>query len=50
MVKIRIDIDERTNRLLNNLKKEYGLKNKSQAIELMIEIYAKHFLKDIKLE
>jgi hypothetical protein len=32
MVKAIIDIDEETNKLLNTLKAQYGLKDKSQAI------------------
>lgn len=35
MVKAIIDIDEKTNRLLNVLKAEYGLKDKSEAINTM---------------
>ncbi len=35
MVKAIIDIDDRTNRILNILKAKHGLKDKSQAINLM---------------
>ena len=35
MVKAIVDIDEEANRLLNHLKAEYGLKDKSQAINMM---------------
>lgn len=35
MVKAIVTIDERTNRILNILKAMYGLKDKSQAINLM---------------
>jgi hypothetical protein len=37
MVKAIIDIDDRTNRVLNILKAKYGLKDKSQAIILMAQ-------------
>jgi hypothetical protein len=37
MVKAIITIDDRTNRILNILKAKYGLKDKSQAINLMAE-------------
>ena len=37
MVKAIVTIDERTNRILNILKAKYGLKDKSQAINLMAQ-------------
>jgi hypothetical protein len=37
MVKAIIDIDDRTNRVLNILKAKHGLKDKSQAIILMAQ-------------
>ena len=37
MVKAIIEIDERTNRILNILKAKHGLKDKSQAINLMAQ-------------
>ncbi len=37
MVKAIVTIDDRTNRILNILKAKYGLKDKSQAINLMAE-------------
>jgi len=37
MVKAIIEIDDRTNRILNILKAKYGLKDKSQAINLMAQ-------------
>jgi len=37
MVKAIVDIDEEANKILNHLKAEYGLKDKSQAINLMAE-------------
>ena len=46
MVKAIISIDKETNRLLNILKAEYGLKDKSQAINKM----AKEFKKFVKIE
>ena len=39
MVKAVIDIDKETNRVLNILKVEYGLKDKSQAINRMAKDY-----------
>jgi hypothetical protein len=35
VVKAIVTIDERTNRILNIVKAKYGLKDKSQAINLM---------------
>lgn len=37
MVKGIIDINERTNRVLNVVKAEYGLKDKSAAIDKVVE-------------
>jgi Protein of unknown function (DUF2683) len=37
MVKAIIEIDDRTNRVLNVLKAKHGLKDKSQAIILMAQ-------------
>ena len=37
MVKAIVEIDERTNRILNILKAKHGLKDKSQAINLMAQ-------------
>ncbi len=39
MVKAIIDIDDHTNRVLNIVKAKFGLKDKSQAIEVMAEQY-----------
>ena len=44
MVQAIINIDEKTNRLLNILKAKYGLKDKSQAIDLMAQQYEKELL------
>ncbi|TAL46868.1 DUF2683 domain-containing protein [archaeon] len=44
MVKAIIDIDKKTNNVLNIVKAEYGLKDKSQAINRMAEEY-KRFVK-----
>jgi len=44
MVQAIIDINERTNRILNILKAKYGLKDKSQAIERMAEEYEENLL------
>jgi len=46
MVKAIIDIDKEANRVLNILKAEYGLKDKSQAINKM----AKEFKRFVKIE
>ena len=37
MVKAIVEIDERTNRILNILKAKHGLKDKSQALNLMAQ-------------
>ena len=39
MVQAIIDIEDRTNRILNIVKAKYGLKDKSQAIDLMAREY-----------
>jgi hypothetical protein len=39
MVKAIVTLDERTNRILNILKAKHGLKDKSQAINLMAQQY-----------
>jgi hypothetical protein len=39
MVKAIVILDERTNRILNILKAKHGLKDKSQAINLMAQQY-----------
>ena len=44
MVQAIINIDEKTNRILNILKAKYGLKDKSQAIDLMAQQYEKELL------
>lgn len=46
MVKAIIDIGKETNRILNVLKAEYGLKDKSEAIDTM----AHEFKKFVKIE
>ena len=46
MVKAIVDIDENANKVLNHLKAEYCLKDKSQAINLM----AKEFNKFVRVE
>jgi len=46
MVKAIIDIDKEANRVLNVLKAEYGLKDKSQAINKM----AHEFKRFVKVE
>lgn len=44
MVQAVIHIKDRTNRVLNIVKAKYGLRDKSQAIELVIEKYETAFL------
>lgn len=44
MVKAIVDISEHANRLLNVVKAKYGLKDKSQAIEVMAEKYEEEVL------
>ena len=44
MVQAIINIDENTNRILNILKAKYGLKDKSQAIDIMAQQYEKELL------
>ena len=44
MVQAVITINERENRILNIVKGKYGLKNKSEAINLIINEFEKEFL------
>ncbi len=44
MVKAMINIQERTNRVLNVVKAKYGLKDKSEAIDKITNEYEQHFL------
>jgi hypothetical protein len=44
MVQAVINIDERTNRVLNIVKAKFGLKDKSQAINLVVNEYEEGFL------
>jgi len=44
MVQAVINIEEATNRVLNIVKAKYGLKDKSQAIELVVSEYEENFL------
>ena len=44
MVQNIVDINERMDRVLNIVKAKFGLKNKSQAIELITKIYEESFL------
>ena len=44
MVQAIININENTNRILNILKAKYGLKDKSQAIDLMAKEYEQEIL------
>jgi len=44
MVKAIVDLDERTNRVVNIVKAKYGLKDKSEAIGRMAHEYEKMLL------
>ena len=44
MLQAVINIEEETNRVLNIVKAKYGLKDKSQAIELVVSEYEENFL------
>ena len=44
MVQAVIKLKERENRILNIIKGKFGLKNKSEAISLVIQSYEKEFL------
>ena len=44
MVQSIINLNESNDRILNIVKAQYGFKNKSQAMELIIEIYGDSFL------
>jgi tellurite resistance protein len=50
MVEARIDISKNSNRILNIVKAKYSLKDKSQAIEKLTEIYNDDFDKDWELK
>ena len=44
MVQAIIDIEERTNRVLNIIKAKFGLKDKSETIDLMAKQYEQEIL------
>ncbi len=44
MVQAIINVNEKEDRILNIVKAQHGLKNKSQAIQLILNIYADSFL------
>jgi len=44
MVQNIINLGENEDRILNVVKAQHGLKNKSQAIELILNIYGENFL------
>ena len=44
MVQAMINISEESNRVLNIIKAKYGLKDKSAAINLVVEEYEESFL------
>ena len=46
MVKAIIDIDESANRVLNIVKAKENLKDKSEAINLILSIYGKEMLEE----
>ena len=41
MVQALVEIDENTNRVLNVVKAKYGLKDKGEAIQIVVEKYIK---------
>lgn len=45
MVQAIINIQERSNRILNIIKAKYGLKDKSEAIDMMAKNYEQEILK-----
>ena len=44
MVQAVINVDEHVNRVLNIVKAKYGLKDKSQAIEVVVNEYEREFM------
>ncbi len=44
MVQAMIDIDEHSNRVLNIVKAKFGLNNKSEAIELVVNEFENNLL------
>ena len=48
MVKALVNISNRTNRILNIVKAKYGLRNKSEAIDKILEEYENEIL-EVKL-
>ncbi|MEW5759177.1 MAG: DUF2683 family protein [Candidatus Thermoplasmatota archaeon] len=44
MVQAIIDLNEHENRVLNIVKGKFGLRNKSEAVNLIIKEYEKEFL------
>ncbi len=44
MVQNIINVNEREDRILNIVKAQHGLKNKSQAVEFVLKIYSESFL------
>ena len=44
MVQAVINIEEKTNRVLNIVKAKFGLKDKSQAINIVVNEYEEYFL------
>ena len=44
MVKAMIDIDKHANQVLNIVKAQYGLKDKSKAIEKVVHIYEEELM------
>ena len=41
MVCIRVTLSENTNRIINEIKAEYGFKNKGQVINFLMELVEK---------
>ena len=44
MVHALVDLDENTNRVLNIVKEKYNLRDKSEAINIVVKEYEENFL------
>lgn len=44
MVKAIIDIDQHTNQILNIVKAQYGLRDKSEAIQAVVKLFEEELL------
>lgn len=46
VIQALIHLDERSNRVLNIVKARYGLKDKSQAVQLVVQAYEEEHLEE----